>query len=62
MIPTKIINSFEINNIPYRRIDAEKKLAADILSQLGLNRKSQAYEYYYNIYAGNIENPRALMN
>lgn len=60
MIPTQIINSFEINNIPYKRSDAEKKIAAEVLTRIGLNEKSQAYEYYYYIYGSNIINPRAI--
>lgn len=60
MIPNEIINSFEINNIPYKRNDVEKKIAEEVLNKLGLSEKSQAYEYFYHIYGGNIINPKSI--
>ncbi|MBN6077125.1 hypothetical protein HYE59_06170 [Aggregatibacter actinomycetemcomitans] len=56
MIPIEIINSFKENNIPYKREDVEE--AVRILSKLGLHQNDEVFEYYSNIYGGNIINPR----
>lgn len=60
MIPNRIIKSFEENNIPYKRNEIDKENAIKVLEQLGLNPSTEVYEYYSQIYGGNIINPRAI--